>query len=146
LTPAGITALSGGPRVTPTRRRVLEALSEGMPLVATELARVAGCGPGVVRALVTSGLVGECLTPTEPPLPSPPDWRLSGPLRSPDQSAAARRLVDAVRAGGFKVTVLDGVTGSGKTETYFAALAATLEARRQALVLLPEIGLGAQWL
>ena len=59
---------------------------------------------------------------------------------------AARRLVDAVAAGGFKVTVLDGVTGSGKTETYFAALAAALAAGRQVLVLLPEIALGAQWL
>jgi primosomal protein N' (replication factor Y) len=48
--------------------------------------------------------------------------------------------------GGFGVTVLDGVTGSGKTETYFAALAAALAAGRQALVLLPEIALGAQWL
>src|SRR6185437_9995725 len=43
-------------------------------------------------------------------------------------------------------TVLDGVTGSGKTETYFAAIAAALEAGRQVLVLLPEIALGAQWL
>ena len=44
------------------------------------------------------------------------------------------------------MTVLDGVTGSGKTETYFAALAAALAKGRQALVLLPEIALGAQWL
>jgi primosomal protein N' (replication factor Y) (superfamily II helicase) len=146
LTPAGTAALSGGQRVTAARQRVLEALRDGMPLAAIELARVAGCGPGVVRALVTSGLVEERLTPAEPPLPSPPDWRLSGPSLSPDQSAAARRLVDAITDGGFKVTVLDGVTGSGKTETYFAALAATLAAGRQVLVLLPEIALGAQWL
>ena len=50
------------------------------------------------------------------------------------------------RRGGFSVTVLDGVTGSGKTETYFAAIAAALAAGRQVLVLLPEIALGAQWL
>ena len=146
LTPAGTAALSGGQRVTAARQRVLEALRDRMPLAAIELARVAGCGRGVVRALVTSGLVEECLTPAEPPLLSPPDWRLSGPSLSPDQSAAARRLVDAITDGGFKVTVLDGVTGSGKTETYFAALAATLAAGRQVLVLLPEIALGAQWL
>ena len=46
----------------------------------------------------------------------------------------------------FGVTLLDGVTGSGKTETYFAAIAAALAAGRQVLVLLPEIALGAQWL
>ena len=50
------------------------------------------------------------------------------------------------RTAVFRVTVLDGVTGSGKTETYFAAIAAALAAGRQALVLLPEIALGAQWL
>ena len=49
-------------------------------------------------------------------------------------------------ADGFSVTVLDGVTGSGKTETYFAAIAETLAAGHQVLVLLPEIALGAQWL
>src|SRR5205085_10607653 len=75
-----------------------------------------------------------------------PDWRLSGPVLSPDQSIAAQRLVSSVEAGVFGVTVLDGVTGSGKTETYFAALAAALAAGRQVLVLLPEIALGAQWL
>jgi primosomal protein N' (replication factor Y) (superfamily II helicase) len=55
-------------------------------------------------------------------------------------------LVGKVETGGFGVTLLDGVTGSGKTETYFAAIAAALAAGRQVLVLLPEIALGAQWL
>src|SRR6516162_5892406 len=146
LAAAGIAALSGAQRVTPARQRALETLRDGPPLAAAELARAAGCGPGVVRALVAGGLVEEYLVPAEPPLPAPPNWRLSGPPLSFDQSATARRLVDAVIAGGFKVTVLDGVTGSGKTETYFSALAAALAAGNQVLVLLPEIALGAQWL
>src|SRR5438094_9081437 len=75
-----------------------------------------------------------------------PDWRSAGPALSADQEAAAQRLVERVREGGFSATVLDGVTGSGKTETYFAAIAAALAAERQVLVLLPEIALGAQWL
>src|SRR5215469_7395665 len=149
LSPAGLAALCGAvpvKQLTPTRQRVLEALRNGMPLQPAELARAAGCGPAVIRALIACGFVEEHLVPTEPLLPSPADWRLSGPPLSPDQSVAARRLVDAVAAGGFSVTVLDGVTGSGKTETYFAALAAALAAGRQVLVLLPEIALGAQWL
>jgi primosomal protein N' (replication factor Y) (superfamily II helicase) len=146
---AGLAALSGAApakRLTHVRRRVLEVLRQGPPPAAAELARAAGCGPGVVRELVACGLVEERLAPAEPPALSPPDWRLSGPALSADQSIAARRLVDNVAAGGFKVTVLDGVTGSGKTETYFAAVAAALAAGRQVLVLLPEIALGAQWL
>ena len=87
LAPAGLAALSGTPtkQLTLARRRVLEALRHGPPFAAAELARVAGCGPGVVRALVAGGLVEERLAPAEPPLPSPPDWRLSGPPLSPDQ-------------------------------------------------------------
>jgi primosomal protein N' (replication factor Y) len=147
--PAGVLALADprpGKHLTPARRRVLEVLRDGPQLPAAELARLAGCGTSVVRNLVTSGLVEEHLVQAELPHPAPPSWRLLGPDLSADQSAAARRLVASVDAGKFEVTVLDGVTGSGKTETYFAALAAALAARRQVLVLLPEIALGAQWL
>src|SRR5216684_298666 len=145
----GVAALADptpGIRLTPARRRVLEVLRDAPPLPAAELARLAGCGQGVVRDLLAAGYVEEHLAPAEPPHPAPPDWRLPGPALSPDQSIAAQRLVARVEAGGFGVTVLDGVTGSGKTETYFAALAAALAAGRQVLVLLPEIALGAQWL
>jgi primosomal protein N' (replication factor Y) len=143
---AALAGVAPAPSLTPARRRVLEALREGPPLPTAELARRAGCGPGVVRDLIARGLVEERLAPAELPGPLPPDWRLSGPVLSADQAAAARRLVDVVAKGGFGVTVLDGVTGSGKTETYFAALAGALAAGKQVLVLLPEIALGAQWL
>jgi primosomal protein N' (replication factor Y) len=62
------------------------------------------------------------------------------------QEMAAADLVAKVTQGGFSTTLLDGVTGSGKTEVYFAAVAAALERRKQVLVLLPEIALSAQWL
>ena len=146
---AGLAVLAdsaAGKNLTRTRRRVLEALRDGCALPAAELARAAACSAGVVRDLLTAGLVEEYLAPHEPADIAPPDWRFRGPALSPDQSAAARRLVDSVEAGGFAVTVLDGVTGSGKTETYFAALAAALANGKQVLVLLPEIALGAQWL
>jgi primosomal protein N' (replication factor Y) len=80
-----------------------------------------------------------------PPLPVP-DWRRPGVALTPDQRAAADALAGRVRAGGFAATLLDGVTGSGKTEVYFEAVAAALAAGRQVLVLLPEIALSAQWL
>jgi primosomal protein N' (replication factor Y) (superfamily II helicase) len=146
--PTGVAALGCSTterRLTRARRRVLEVLCGG-PMPAAEVARLAACGTGVVRDLITAGLVEERFASAEVPESPSPDWRLSGPALSPDQSLAAQRLVASVGAGAFRVTVLDGVTGSGKTETYFAALAAALAAERQVLVLLPEIALGAQWL
>jgi primosomal protein N' (replication factor Y) len=146
----GIAALAAdtasSQRLTPARRRVLEALRDGAPASPAELARRALCGPGVVREMIASGLVDERLVTTELPDAVAPDWRRPGPPLSANQAGAAHRLVDRVEAGRFAVSVLDGVTGSGKTETYFAAIAAALAAGRQVLVLLPEIALGAQWL
>ena len=146
---AGLAALADVPPrkvLTQARRRVLEVLRGGPPLPAAELARHAACSAGVVRDLLATEFIEEHLAPTEAPDTEPPDWRLSGPALSSDQATAARRLVGNVEAGGFGVSALDGVTGSGKTETYFTALAAALAAGRQVLVLLPEIALGAQWL
>jgi primosomal protein N' (replication factor Y) (superfamily II helicase) len=144
--PSGLAALAEAQSLTPPRKRVLKVLQSGPPLPAAEVARLAGCGAGVVRDLVALGLVEERLTAAEPPAVALPDWRLSGPALSADQASAARRLIDSVDRSGFAVTVLDGVTGSGKTETYFAAIAAALAAGKQVLVLLPEIALSVQWL
>jgi len=65
---------------------------------------------------------------------------------TPDQSAAATALKATVAKGGYSVTLLDGVTGSGKTEVYFEAVADTIRRGRQSLILMPEIALTAQFL
>ena len=79
------------------------------------------------------------------PLPQP-DPRLPRPKLSEDQADAAADLVAKTQNGDPSVTLLDGVTGAGKTEVYFEAVAAALEAGKQILVLLPEIALTAQFL
>ena len=148
ITEAGIAALAGPPSktLTPARRRVLELMRDIPAETAAETARRAGVGAAVVRGLIGMGLVAEHLAqPVAPPIEAP-DWRAAGPALSPAQQRAAKRLGERVESGGFSVTVLDGVTGSGKTEAYFAAIAAALARGKQVLVLLPEIALSAQWL
>ena len=130
-------------KLTPQRRRVLAAANEGGTATAPDLARRAACGPGVVKGMTETGLLTAVELPAALPPPAP-DWTLPGPDLSPAQQIAAADLEAKVAKGGFGVTLLDGVTGSGKTEVYFAAIAAALARRQQALVLLPEIALSAQ--
>jgi primosomal protein N' (replication factor Y) len=145
---AGDAALgaTGDNRVTPARRRVLQSLRDEGAAPAAEVARRAGCGIGVVRGLIAAGLAEEKLVAAVPSLSAGPQWQTAGPVLSPNQAQAARLLTERLDEGGFSVTLLDGVTGAGKTETYFAAVAAALAAGKQVLVLLPEIALSAQWL
>jgi len=138
-------------RITAARQRVLSNLSATEPKSAAMLARIAEVSPTVVRGMADAGLLRAVSVVQKFSLPHP-DWRKPGPRLSDAQGEAAAALVDSVRRSvakpedGFVVKLLDGVTGSGKTEVYFEAIAATLAADRQALVLLPEIALTAQWL
>ncbi len=146
LSEAGRVSLDAAdPALTPARRRVLEAAAAGLPAPAADLAHRAACGSGVVRALADAGLLRSVALPRHVP-PLSPDFRHDGPPLSPTQQEAACDLARRVESRGFSVTLLDGVTGSGKTEVYFAATAACLAQGRQVLVLLPEISLSAQWL
>ena len=132
-------------KITPQRRRMLEAAASLPAMPARELARLGGSGVGVVQGLERLGLLVKVALGQGATLDTP-EWRHDGPDLSPEQAKAAASLADAVRRRDFSVTVLDGVTGSGKTEVYFAAIAAALEQGRQTLVLLPEIALGIQFL
>ena len=138
-------------RLSPQRAAVLAALESGAGAAESQaaLARRAGVGAGVVRGLVAAGVLRIVERPGGEAAGALGERAAPGgaarPLLSPAQATAAAALRGAV-GGGFSATLLDGVTGSGKTEVYFEAVAAALEAGRQALVLLPEIALGAQWL
>jgi len=132
-------------RVTPARQRVLDVLAESEPRATADLARLAGVGAAVIRGMGDAGLlVSEVLS--EPPPFAIPDPDAAGPDLSGPQETAASTLRQAAAARRFSVTLLDGVTGSGKTEVYLEAVAECLRQGRQALILLPEIALSSQWL
>jgi primosomal protein N' (replication factor Y) (superfamily II helicase) len=129
-------------RLTPQRQRILAIASE-MPLRAIELAQEAGVGVSVVKALAKDGALEEVALPAHRPFKEPHTENGTKTL-SEDQRAAAEILKATI--GTSKVTLLDGVTGSGKTEVYFEAMAEALRGGKQVLLLLPEIALTATFL
>jgi len=127
---------------TPARLRVLAAAKENNLLSRTELASRASVSQGVVAGLVREGVLAEVAMPTDVAFDQPNPSHPGNPL-SPAQAAAAERVTRTIAAKGFATVLLDGVTGSGKTEVYLEAVAATLteDPQAQVLILLPEIAL-----
>ncbi len=131
-------------KLTPQRQKVLATLGTGTIAGAT-LARLAGVGGGVIRGMADAGMLVQAPVPLAPPFGTPDPAHVA-PTLSADQARIAAELRAAVAAREFSVTLLDGVTGSGKTEIYLEAVAEALRAGRQSLILLPEIALSAQFL
>jgi primosomal protein N' (replication factor Y) len=134
-----------GARITPPRARVLDLLADGAPRAGGEIAQDAGVAPAVLRGMADAGLLEPALLPRHARF-ALPDAARPGPALGAEQEVAAAALREAVQRRGFGVTLLAGVTGSGKTEVYFEAIATCVAQGRQALVLLPEIALSTQWL
>ncbi len=134
-------------RLTDARARVLAVLEDhgGLGFMSGELAGLAGVTPSVIGGLVKLGAVIEEETPRDQPYPRL-DPTMPGKALTEDQAAAARTLRQGVASGRYGTTLLRGVTGSGKTEVYLEAVAECLARGRQALVLLPEIALTAEFL
>lgn len=124
---------------TPQRAQAIDRIGERQGLI-RELAEIADVSEGVIRGLVKAGVIEGVEVALDAPFVAP-DPAFAPPILSDVQRDAARQLVAMVRAQDFAPVLLDGVTGSGKTEVYFEAVAEALRQGRQTLVLLPEIAL-----
>ena len=131
-------------KLTPARQKVLAVAADGAVRAKADLAREAGVSAAVIEGLAKTGALVRVEMP--PPRPAIPDPDHAPPDLAPEQAEAAGQLVAAMRGDGFSVSLLDGVTGAGKTEVYFEAFAAALARGQQVLILLPEIALTSQFL
>ena len=129
-------------RMTDARQRVLEKARELGSATSAELAAAAGVTSSVVKGLLGLGALEEFTVDVDPPFTAP-DPERAGAVLTGEQAEAAAELQAGIRRGGYAAYLLDGVTGSGKTEVYFEAIAEVLrgDPASQVLVLLPEIAL-----
>ena len=139
--------LVGAPpqRMTSARHRVIEVLSDGLLHAKSEAAKEAGVSAGVIDGLVDEGTLATEPMPRDlaPPAPDPSH---AEPDFSPEQTVAAATMKELASKDAFQVALLDGVTGSGKTEVYFEAVAEIIRRGKQAMILMPEIALTGQFL
>ncbi len=132
------------PRMTPARLKALEVASDGLIRAKSALAEAAGCTSGVIDGLVAAGALVEVAIPEK-------RFRaLTHDYMTVAFDGAQAQAVDTLRASvdgaTFSASLLDGVTGSGKTEVYFEAVARTLAEGRQCAIMLPEIALTSQFM
>ena len=152
LTAAGSAAVAepatDGVRLTPQRRQLLEALAlAGEAVRVPALLERAGVSAGVLRGLASAGLVEIAVRkelPDEPADTARQAVEEPGFVLNDAQTAALSAVRDRLSAGGFSVTLLHGVSGSGKTEVYVRAMQKVIARGQQALLLVPEIVLTTQ--
>ncbi|MEM7679484.1 MAG: primosomal protein N' [Pseudomonadota bacterium] len=131
--------------LSPKRKAIVEVLSDGLARRPSEIAELAGCSAGIPKAMADQGLLERVEIFSAAPCRNP-DLERTGPSLSESQDVAAEALCNHVCSGEYHVSLLDGVTGAGKTETYFEAVAESLKADKQVLILLPEIALSNAFL
>jgi primosomal protein N' (replication factor Y) len=139
--------LAGAPpaRMTAARARAVALFRDGLMRGKGDAAREAGVSASVIDGLIDEGTLETVVLPPQP-VAEAPDPDFAKPELALGQLAAADALRTTVAQGGYTVTLLDGVTGSGKTEVYFEAVAENIRRKRQTLILMPEIALTAQFL
>lgn len=142
----GLTFTGSAPdRLTRARKQIMEFAEQGLSWTKSGLAHAAGVTPSVVEGLAKQGALAPIVLPSVP-LQAKPDPDYGNVALTSEQAKSAKELRRAVASDSPRTILLEGVTGSGKTEVYFEAIAECISRGKQVLVLIPEIALTTTFL
>lgn len=136
-------------KITENRQKVMDAYSsnDNTAMTISDLRNIAHVSGAVVNTMIKNGLLTLCDTKTIEPNEFNYSYFDTGDITlNPEQSAAATEIGAAVEQGGFSVHLLDGITGSGKTQVYFDSVLRAYNAGKSVLLMMPEIALTAQFM
>lgn len=144
----GMAYTSGGTlpeKISASRQKVFQLLQDGMPRKAADITAETGATAALIRSMAKDGQI--VAVPVSAPAPCEEINPDHAPIAlSTEQQSGAEALRTLTKKKEYAVALLDGVTGSGKTEVYFEAVAEALRQNKQVLILLPEISLSTQFL
>jgi primosomal protein N' (replication factor Y) (superfamily II helicase) len=141
--PAGEGAFDSSP--SSKQNAVMAIAQDGIPRRPSVLAEESGVSAAIIKTMIKKGLLKEVMVPESPPCVSPSLEQTQKKL-SAVQDSAAKTLSESVAKAAYSAFLLDGVTGSGKTEVYFEAVAKAIRMGKQSLIMLPEIALSNAFL
>ncbi len=136
-------------RMTASRQAVADAFAsnDNEPMSATDVQNIARVSPSVVRTMISSGILVPKEQRARPTEYNSPEYHDCGNIvLNPEQQSAADVIGAAIDRGGFSVHLLDGITGSGKTQVYFDAAWRAYSRGGSVLLMMPEIALTAQFM
>ena len=130
-------------KTSPKRELIIDALKQHNELSKKQLIEISGATSAVIQGLIIGGVLATA-DKQDIYAPPPPISNFAKVELNQQQSVASKTIVDSL--GGFNPILLDGITGSGKTEVYFESMAQAFDNNQQVLILLPEIALSSQWI
>lgn len=135
-----------GVKLTPGRKRVLDYLADNKTRTVQEIIEFARVTPAIIRGLQRSGLIDSVAITEKNLIETHKTKKVVTPVFNLEQGKAVSKLLNSLREQTFNVSLIDGVTGAGKTEVYFEAISEALKKEKQVLILLPEIALSQPFL
>ena len=132
-------------KLTKKRKQIIRTLSQTKPILTKELIDQTGVSKRTISELKKLNIINSMEVSSDISLPEFKVLRNSNIILNSSQRNAVEKINRIKSNNKFDAVLLDGLTGSGKTEVYFEIIAETLKQRKQALVLLPEIYLSSEW-